>query len=392
LTLGFIDSASTYGVVEALGHSRPRDAYPWCWRAALEVSMALVSPATQNLLLAPSPGTNTGTVSGPYGQLMSGLSSAIGNYRIADDIRLGALKKTKSWARTRPGTIQKAFATLRTDPSFAPWLGFSIREAWVEHSRRLGGLFNRELIGLIAKVLDLEEPAVLVAWEKSCDLSRLEEDASRILESPEYCVMRDAYVVAGLIRGRFHEHVAKDSGSQIIQHPFRSVIALPTYRLPCAQVEFSNSASYLANIILAGSLSESGYGRRIEAWLHNVLLSRNAISQGEVDLPHKPTHESALSHAIGVAKKVGLRTHARLLDDVVDAAVGAGIGYLTSFVLVGWTAFGVGAAVGLSSRRKRIGEQLNALAFERTSRLVGLALSGPGRVQPIWLGTGHNAQ
>jgi len=66
---------------------------------------------------------------------------------------------TKRLVKDRADEIRNLYLLLLHEDgrNFQPWLQFGISHAWIEHSQRLGGLFNPSLIPEIALVLRRSE-------------------------------------------------------------------------------------------------------------------------------------------------------------------------------------------------------------------------------------------
>jgi hypothetical protein len=82
---------------------------------------------------------------------------------------------------------------------------------------------------------------------------------------------------------------------------------------------------------------------------------------------------------------LGIRTHARMLDEIADVTVAGGLGYLTSFVLTRWVDAAIAAGTYVAAKSQALGTRAGHWTFERSRRLERLAASSPGRVEREWL-------
>lgn len=157
----------------------------------------------------------------------------------------------------------------------------------------------------------------------------------------------DAYVVSALIRGRYHDYVARKSGQQIMHHPLRRGV-LPTARGSHQEFPVANTERYFASIVLAAAFSQRRK-LRVASWTDSVLSARRAMDAEELDLRPKEEENVALETAVRVAKQLDIRAHSSVLDRALETTAALGIGALTSFWLEGWVGFAVSAGVIASS-------------------------------------------
>ena len=73
-----------------------------------------------------------------------------------------------------------------------------------------------------------------------------------------------------------------------------------------------------------------------------------------------------------------------MFDEVADVTISGGLGYLTSFVLTGWTDVAIAAGTYIAAKSQELGTRVGRLAFERRKRIERLASSSPGRVEREW--------
>lgn len=385
MTIGLIDNTCVYEVVEALSYKRPEDCHQWAWKSAIEATCLIIG--AEHLRLAPSP-TQDGVPSGQFGQLLTGIADVVGTANSTDEVRRLARSNVKRWARERTNSIADSYASLAAnDTDFQLWLEWFTVNVWEEHSQRLGGLFDPGFIPQIAKILGLTATEAQKLWEISADADTVRKLSATRPNSQLFRTLSEAYVVSALLRGRYHDEVARRSGWQIMHHPLRaSVLARASVR---SHQDFvvSSPQSYLANIILAASLSRRG-SARISEWTEGVIAARQAWHAGAIDLHPKPSDEAALSAAIRAAQTVDIRCHSSALDRLLDFSVATGVGTLTSVLLSSWE--GMVASAGVTSistfvlKDKDPSRRVISRFSQRPRRLSEMAKAGPGRINRLW--------
>jgi hypothetical protein len=258
-----------------------------------------------------------------------------------------------------------------------------ITHGWVEHSQRLNGLFDAEFTPCISAVLDIDQKELAQISEIGRDIKAVGRYALHQPDEDAFRLLKEAFVVSALIRGRYHESVARRSDWQIIHHPIRQPVLPSAMGKPA--VEFPvNTLQYLSNIILASAFAEKGHDARLACWTENVRKARSPALAGEIDLQAKGTDQVALDLAVRDAKRIGIRTHPSQIEQAFDAGAALGVGVLTSFYLVGWQSFAVAGGTYLASRSKDIGARVMSGLYSRKSRLRDLAELEPGRVEARW--------
>lgn len=387
---GYIQGASAYEIVSVLSTPRPEQNYQWAWQSALEVGCALMT--THHIRLAPSP-SGHGIPSGVYASLLKGLSDMVVHKVPSDEVKELATHRTKEWARKNGDKLRRELSNLKADEqNFGRWLHWNTTGVWTEMTQRMDGLVDPAFVAHIARILGI--PKVDLA--SICLRARDPREAAHFAHEPDTDQARmlsDAFVLSALIRGRYYNYVAQQAGWQILHHPVRSAVLPPLPRGSRNAFPLPNSAYYLSNVLLAAAFAESSPERRVALWAENVHKARMAVLSDEVELPQKPSDDSALSTAVDAAKRIGITAYPRrtsiILDEVLNLTLAVGVGALTSFLLMGWESLSASMiAYGVSreiTRRKKLGERVLGLA--ETRRLRDMATLGPGRIGRTWQNT-----
>jgi hypothetical protein len=238
----------------------------------------------------------------------------------------------------------------------------------------------------VAVALDVPQQAIDEIQKRSADPRSLQEVVRRRhAAADDYRLMADAYVISGLVRGRYYGYIAALSSSQLLHHQSRDAL-FPPQPMRVTEFHLSDTERYIATILVASAYRERSYDARIRAWTAAVLRVRDlAVHEESADLRQKHHDSVALDEAIRVAKKAGVRTTSKLIDHAIDAGASIGVGVLTSFVLSPLVGFLAGLGAGYAMKRLRLGEQVGSL-FERPRRLRDLASGGPGSIGRTWTG------
>jgi hypothetical protein len=382
ITEGYIDSSSIYEVLAVLGAKSPEETYPWALQSTIASTSMLMN--TYNLKIAPAP-DKTGRASGLYGHLIEKLAEFISIYRPKDEIAQKALQRTKLWAYKNTEKIRRIYSNLRTDDkNFNRWLDRSINNAWLEHAKRLRGLFNTELIPELSCILEVKQNELNRIHQLSRDLSVVNDYIRRRPDEDDFRLLLDAYAISALLRGRYHDYIVKNSSHQIMHHPFREGV-LPVIR-GNQKIQFliTNTQRYLSNIAIAGALSEPSQKERISTWVENVHKLRIAVHSDSIDITQKDNEDKALTMAVKAAKQLSIRVYTKWLDTTLNATIVLGIGALTSFVLTGWTSFAVTTGAYITFDKLDLTKKLICSVFTTNTHLSELAKFGPGRIKQRW--------
>jgi hypothetical protein len=379
---GYIDASSLYEIVHVFRYPNPEAAYPWAVQSSIEVTALLME--ARNIELAPDPGP-AGATSGPYEVLTTLLSSFVRKASVPATVRQKALRQTQAWVQRNPAEIQSAYRALGADrTNFDPWLESFVTHDWVEHSARLGGLFDSAFIPELSRVLEVPTTDLLRAHEESRGLAHLPDHAEHRGSNDLSRLICDAFVVSSLLRGRYHENAALLAQLQLHGHPFRRSIQVPAPSGQATTVEVANTARAIATIVLMGAYTERGLDARIRLWAENVRCVREAVAAERIELGSRRGSHAAQEAAVAAAKVAGVRVHPRILERGIDAVIGVGAAVLSSFVLVGWEAVAASVAVSAASTEATLGQHIARRVASGPWRLRTLVNATPGRLDGSW--------
>jgi hypothetical protein len=348
MSVHFIDSASLYQLIELFSKSSvDAELYPWLEQSAVH--------ATQLLLIQPhismSPSSSvTGGASGLYEKLTIALSGMVGLARPNGATRESNSQDVLQWALRASGAIAQAHAALEADRlNFRKWEQWAIENAWMEHSTRNSGLFDFVFIPAISKILNTSEEELLELQKESAIPEIIDRYIDGGRETRSFRLTRNAYAVAALLRGRFHEVVAQDTASSILQHPLRhGVLAKSTTADP---IEYSNTLYFLASIAITSAFAESDPAARIAQYCQNVEILRKCLAMIDVNdplskLPGSFSLDLARANAAKFAKDAQIKISSNRLDKFIDAGLTFG-GQAIGLLLTPWQSF-TASALGFS--------------------------------------------
>ena len=375
-TVTFLDSASLYEVVAVFGFGKPSACYPWAWTTAVTVTHALMQAEVLRMAPAPSPAKAAG---GTYADVSRRVMEAnLVTLRANGGEDPNVLTTTKRWAAINTSYLQQTLADLLKDEdNFVPWLDRSIRDAWVEHAARLGGLFNAEFTPYIAGALGTTQADVEKVRQVSLDPDRVNRLVKKQRDTAEeFALLRNAYVVSALIRGYYHQVAARDQGQSLLAHPLRLQTPLPSKASVGCSITEAESA--FASILLADALRNARKGRP-ERWVKNILAARRAAGTPGLaadNLRVLNQEATSVEAAIQAARTLEISCTSPWVGKLIDGAVGIGAWAVTSFFLTPFASIVVGGVVGAAG----LLGQPSQLIIRDKGRLKRFAKTSPGAI------------
>ena len=389
VTQGFIDWASLTEV--ANGYAGPmRDAYRWSAVSSIQATCGIVHGRQFRVL--PSPGSRRLATKGPHDVLRTAVTDLVDSAQLPANTVDRTAAEVSHWAQDNTTRLREIVDTCLSNPDelygprcgFDQWLTTALGANREATTLRVGGLFDLSLRTPLSAVLEVDEQELVRAWEHSSEAATLGTD------SDLYGLVSRAHVLSILLRGRYHDLVARSAGIQVMHHPVRAPMLpeLSDVDLPPVPYELTNSERFMAQLLWASGFAERDADRRIRLWADNVRLVRTAVLAEVVDLPHRTSETRALDTAVDAARNAGVRAHSRLVDDAIDLLLAAGVGVLTSFVVNGWPDMLTTLASYVGSRKEQIGTRVAKQALDSNRRLKHLAET-PGRVTGRFAPTGE---
>ncbi len=382
MTQGVVDSFSLYNVLTILSTGSLTHINPIAAQGALGATCALLTES--HLRIAPDPLRRTVAPSGEYGRFLDRLGGVVRTASIGEDLRNVARKKTMGWARRHAERLRTVYECWWANPHLQNWLEWSIHFEWLEHSRRLDGLFDRAFVPILSGMLNRSTEELEAARQKSARADYLSRVVARPTDIGEYNLMKRAFVASTVVRGVYHDFIAKASDSQILHHPLRMSLFTGAAPRPTLELPLTNSLWYTTNLLFASSLGVRGLDSRETIYAGNLLEIRKAAAGGYVDLAQKPTENAAIDTAVRNAKLLDLQWTTKRFEHLVDAVVSTGVGIPTSFVLSPYAVIPVSVLFGVLLNECGVARKVAHLILTRGSRLRELASLGGGRMAVTW--------
>lgn len=385
---GFVDSASLYEVVNYLRLGR--NANGWAARVSHELGALFVGAPRIHIM----PGfERDGAPSDTYGQMVASLTDRVQTFEVSAEVKVRALSRTRRWARRNSDKVRSMLANLHdgtyTDGQedyapFAEWLANFFRYNTVEHSSRLGGVFNKTLIPELSLILQVPKEDLTRIWHLSCDSDFLARNRFLDRNSGEALqIMWDACATAAMLRGRFHDGIAELSRVQVVHHPVRSPVLKKLAAGSAEIYQATDAQQFLSAILLNAALREKSTGARVATWSESVGVTRFLLAQGLLDLSPKPTLESAERAAVEAARRVGVPAYGNAVSQAVEFATLIGVGAATSFTLTPWEGFALAVVAGAAARVPQVQKVIEDSRRASRRKLRRLAAAPPGRLARI---------
>jgi hypothetical protein len=388
MTNGIIDSSTLYELIHLFRERRVGEASAWTWRCSSEVTCALIHGRQLGLAHTPK----LALYPGLWGYIQQHLSDQVQPTLPSVRAQKQAHVITDDWAVSDEGIrllrrgIGAGYYQSKSPQTLSSFTGYQTNMIVHTWPYLVGAheIFETRNIKAISRVMEISQEELRRAHDLSKDAQILRRFAgSPSLDDELLTILWNAYMVDLLIRGKYHDEAARLQDGQVLHHPARGSI-LRRLSGGSTRYDLSNTDRALTNIILAGALAERTQQRRLNTWLEGVLTARKAAQYGGLSFVDDGDDVSAERTAAEQAKKLGIRTHARIYDDITDGSIAIGAGVLTSFVLSGWIDVAVSVVMYAASKSKQLGSRAGDLIFERRRRLERFAASGPGRVEREW--------
>lgn len=363
MTPAFIDSATLHDAFAALVYGKGAQWNEWVAQNLIECTWLLLF---DNVKLVPGPAhKGAGAVPGYEAALASRLPTLLFPFQQ----QKAALTNTKRWLANPTKPFAAAWSKSRQEPAFLEWAA-QLRETWwTVHQSANQGLFAIGDSIWLASLLGVSETSIAEAHRQSCSVNVVKQwskgKGGDIAE-----LAGQAYLASTLLRGKYHEYVARANNLQLVAHPFRNSIASRT-STP-RPIPAPNSEQLFTKILIGSALLEPTADRRVTLWIDNIIRAREAIASKAICLPNTIQASDAEHHAVTAARRISLPGSAVWHRDILNWAIVANF----ALALGPWGLLGGLSLVGYKAMRGRtIGEELALLGttdsnFQRLGRTV----------------------
>jgi hypothetical protein len=360
-------------------------AFQWAREPAL--SFTLAGLFLENVVLPADP-TVIGPPSGLWGTFLSSLGGWVSSEHVPPGrLRQAALDETHSFA-TNYVPLSRALQQVKAHTSFHEWLMWHTRHEWAEHTRRLGGFFDLEFMTEIEAITDMTAGEVESLWQRTRDPSVVERLAERVragswTEADAEAV--DSWLIATLLRGVYHDELARRRSRQNFRHPVRSFMPATPEASP-QLFPASSAQRYFAGIVIGLSFTEKNPLARSGLYGENLTRCRTAIANrrlllGEdaLEMTDNVGLDRAIREAQALIKADVLKTDHARFSRAVDIATGLSAS-IAGFYLSPWAALVAGTGTVLAQTFSEPGHRLAQHRATSVRRLEDLARAVAGSV------------
>ena len=211
-------------------------------------------------------------------------------------------------------------------------------------------------------------------------------------DSDAFDLAQRSYVLSAMMRGVFHDEVARHLGATSVQHPLRHDLSLLRDAPSIKDVFLYNASEellFLSAIVLESAVREGSQAVRIASFAANVKRVREAVARGRVQLfradSERPIGRSVvLDRAIEIAKACNLDVTPARARKIIDFVFALGIDQISNVVFAASSELAasvVSSAENLLPQSTRLSERFAKLAYANGIRLRALAEAGVGRLQ-----------
>lgn len=389
MTTGLVDSATVSQVVQCLDRGMTSQ-YPWSLRTVIDFTALLMRE--DHMALAPGLMLPKSIVVDNQDLLIDIMSSngLIASLSMFDENTVhSATRRSKQWIGrgTHIAAVRTEVEELMADrTNFQNWIDWAAPNAWHAHSRRLGGLFDGTYLPYVAHILDISVGEALHLHSRSTD----PKEISRLVavRNQDFEQMTRAYVASSIIRGRYHDEVARLEGLQLTRHPLRGMVAKMRTGRAVAEIQVPLAATCLACIVIYGAVKQRRLEDRLRCWVDNVRRVRGLLARGGLQLTESSGH-AAIDAALLLARHAGVQIVDSRVDTFLEVMAGLGLGILTGVFLTPWLGIPIGVGVSRGLKKARFpGRVRNVVAYHvGGSKLKQFAA---GRIETEWSRADNN--
>lgn len=320
----FLDSATLHDAFAALRLGEP-DLWPaWTRQCLVDTTYLLLF---DNAKIVPAPGT---TFLAPMPGDEQALVAEIPTLNVSPPEK-SAEAKLRRWLAQPNKPLQKAWDETVSNPQMSDWCEIRRELFWLNHVRAHDALFNGHYIPQLAPILNVPESVLREVHTQSTD-PKIVKKWAKGKGGADAQLANDAYVLSSLIRGKFHEYMARGANLQLAAHPHRVAISAPI----ASQIEqpIPNSAAHFVRLLLGSALCERP-AIRVATWRRNLVKARSAIREGTVNLDDLPENDFR-EHAIRAARRIGIDAQPQFRKRLMSLALETGFGVAGSLFLGPW--------------------------------------------------------
>ncbi len=300
--------------------------------------------------------------------------------------RDSANELTKQWLRRAPAkTLSDALESVQQD---SVWTERQREHFWIPHVQMHDALFNDDYIPELSRILGCEESNL----RKVHSLSKKTKNAERWIRdrraSEEAELAERAWLLSAIVRGRFHEYFASESGLHLVAHPLGQFVSMGLDSQAGPMRKPTNSKKFFVNAIIGSALIQSGRrDGRVRTWVENLVKARSGGNRFK--FPEMSCRKDAEEHAALVAHQLRITESSALARRAIDyvAAIGVSVTGLVAVGIAPWLSLATipaGPAATLSYRYifdESVGDTFSRVVWRTRRRFRKLGRQAAGRIE-----------
>ncbi len=398
MSYGFIDSAFLMNVVSGFTlHDANEEWGNWEWESLTQLTQALIHHHYLKIAPSPSP-SSLGITEVTYDPLYSyydlackKLAGIEENPQIDPTQKNIAKQEFRKWFNNNTDEAINAINEAKKEEGYNHWEKWTIPHAWVDHSYRLQGLFDIEMIRELSFVLQIPQKNLKKLWKKTADIHQVKMWSKGKNLDNDFDLAKDAFIASAILRGKYHHIIATLEGWDIMPHPMRQHFMIPFSKGD--KYEISWIAEYFSHIIFNSAMTEQKPQDRILHWTKNIQRAQEAYFGKEInELDNLEFNESeGFEQAQITAKKINIKFYSHLLEEQIDAALRSGILLTTGvtgiyFLDVPWSLIPIviGGIADIIKEKKKPSRKIAQTLTSTKKNLCDLATSKPGLIVKRW--------
>jgi hypothetical protein len=224
ITQGYIDHASISSALAVLSVKDAHRLSMWDRQCLIEATYLLLF---SEIGIIPGPSNYRGA-SGVFSHVISSLPT-LTCVRFDKE---KALQSTNQWLSKEEDSLRTIWIGVCKQSDFIVWSRLMRELYWIDHVKMFGALFDNKLMQRLPNILNCSIEELQQVQHASKNETTVHQWLKSDLAGDDAKLANDAYLLAILIRGKFHEYLASSENLHLCPHPFRKLIQKPWNQSP----------------------------------------------------------------------------------------------------------------------------------------------------------------
>jgi hypothetical protein len=307
ITRAYVDTASLHTALNEVCQGKNGSLSKWHRHSLLEVTFLLLQ---YNMRLIPRIGRNKNKISGETADVAT-FAKALSDVpfpraRTRDINRRLALQLTLDWLETNYLSLKPAWQAAKNNKDLRDWLEVQREFRIIQHTQIHGQLFEEIFISRMSDLLDVSPTQLDDIYNISTNVDSVKKLLQNTSE-PALELLTLAWLLGGMIRGKYYEILSELEGTQIALHPFRAPFEKP---LDITHSWSINPAQQIFVNLIIGSALEQSPQYRVAALAYNINLARKFLFAKDrdvrIDLQNLGNPDKSEKAAFEAARKIGI--------------------------------------------------------------------------------------